>query len=91
MCDKCNYKCCTASRLRDHIRKKHEKTEKTCICDICGNFYATKLSLKIHHDVVHSKIKHVCDICGEEFKSKHTLRDVTILHKSIICSILGSL
>ncbi|XP_021205185.2 uncharacterized protein LOC101741752 isoform X4 [Bombyx mori] len=58
-----------------HIRKVHDKKNRTFKCQLCGNEYKSRGGLKHHTSSTHDVIKYYCPQCGKEFNSKYTLRN----------------
>lgn len=81
-CPKCDKEFNTPRYMRKHLREVHS-SQKNHVCDVCGNIYSTKSSLREHKKRQHSenfrRIKNpgdfVCDICGKAHANKYTLRD----------------
>lgn len=65
-CEQCGIVLKNANCYNNHIRYTH-KTEKKCLCTICGNMYKTVGHLNEHLKNVHCLDKFPCDIEGCDF------------------------
>jgi len=54
-CEKCSAFCKNKTTLSDHTKRVHSNIPHQC--DLCGNFYKTRASLKIYIDG-HDKLQH---------------------------------
>jgi hypothetical protein len=94
MCDHCPMRFYMKQDLRKHIIKHipPEHRNFSATCDICGNVYFNRFTLKSHKELVHEKIKRFsCEICGKLYESKSRLKiHIDSFHKGlreIICTI----
>lgn len=51
--------------------EKHQATETSHMCTVCGKIFTDKYKLKCHEQYVHSDGTSSCDICGKEFANKY--------------------
>eukprot|EP00088_Acartia_fossae_P035565 TRINITY_DN36672_c0_g1_i3.p1 TRINITY_DN36672_c0_g1~~TRINITY_DN36672_c0_g1_i3.p1 ORF type:complete len:638 (-),score=94.11 TRINITY_DN36672_c0_g1_i3:169-2082(-) len=101
-CDKCHFLCSQESTLREHVQKKHNRSEETeqiedtgkrLICDICG--YETKSSkpgyLERHKARMHDPVLLQCPHCPAKFNASALKQHVFNTHESNgICNICGA-
>lgn len=72
MCDQCGKLVSCQSKLLEHIRQIHSKSEKKLRCSICSKFvFESKMNrhLKLHENRKHN----ICSICGLGYVSKYDL------------------
>ena len=64
-CSQCDFKCTAEKYLKAHFNKFH-LPKGQFKCDICGNYYANKDSLRVHkkHSHLVAKTSVVCEFCG---------------------------
>nr|XP_015834120.1 PREDICTED: zinc finger protein 708 isoform X6 [Tribolium castaneum] len=79
ICDICQHAAPTKSILRLHIVAKHTKVYPFR-CELCGEGYAKKWSLDIHHKSVHEGTRYVCEFCKKVFKYEAGLRSHVKIH-----------
>ncbi|XP_065075780.1 zinc finger protein 708-like [Ochlerotatus camptorhynchus] len=76
-CPQCQSIFPTPAQAKQHIRDVHA-TEKSYVCQICGQSYKMRRSLKIHlenHD------KRICAVCGKVFNTMHALMTHRHIHE----------
>ena len=75
-CEICGYSQISASLMRKHIAKKHNKL-KEFVCHICARKFAIKTMLESHLSIEHGEgeTRFKCEHCGKAFYSACNLRN----------------
>ena len=82
-CDDCSHYCASKEEFKEHMANAHGDgvQEKTNPCEICGNMFKSKYSLKAHVKLMHSEAEEFpCDQCGKVFRAKASLEYHTKVH-----------
>ncbi|XP_055625657.1 PR domain zinc finger protein 5-like [Toxorhynchites rutilus septentrionalis] len=70
-CEQCEAKFATERNLMDHLARKHaSEEEKTFVCAVCGQAFASN-QLLVTHSHKHEMV--ACDLCGAELR-RNSLR-----------------
>ena len=76
MCDICNYKCLSSTKLKDHKLEHQDGKEKLCFyCDFkIEDWGRLRFHIERKHPE-HREKKHFCEVCGKGFIFDHSMRD----------------
>ena len=82
------------AQLNTHIKRKHEKTAETYMCDKCERSFFEVSKLKKHIEAVHEGIRHhQCNQCHKFYSEKSELRiHISCVHeklKPFKCELCG--
>ena len=88
-CQQCKKWFATSKNRCDHIRRVHNKKKKEWIlCTICTKKLSTNVTLRIHINTVHEKLKPFkCHLCKKAFGYKSHLEDHTMQHNKTDASV----
>ena len=91
-CEKCNYICYKASRLKQHFASVHED-KKPFKCEYCDYNCFQKTNMKRHVDAVHrGKRPFKCELCDYSCTKKGGMnRQVAKVHQGMKCIIICKL
>ncbi|XP_044595978.1 zinc finger protein 567 [Cotesia glomerata] len=95
VCEVCEETFASEENLKVHVSTQHftnpKKTNKACICDICGKVLNHPSSVVYHKEAEHNNgRKFVCNKCGKNFKHKQLLQRHQLTHsqaRPFVCKL----
>jgi Zinc finger, C2H2 type/Zinc-finger of C2H2 type len=87
ICDYCPMRFYLKQDLKKHIIRHIPREHRTfsATCDICGNVYFNRHTLKSHKELVHERLKRFsCELCGKLYDTKSRLKiHIDSFHKGL--------
>ncbi|KAG8042552.1 hypothetical protein G9C98_005186, partial [Cotesia typhae] len=95
VCEVCEETFASEENLKVHVSSQHftnpKKTNKACVCDICGKVLNHPSSVVYHKEAEHNNgRKFVCNKCGKNFKHKQLLQRHQLTHsqaRPFVCKL----